>query len=368
MPELDVAALAADASTFPVWDPNVPFPDAEHMEDLDVVTHVMIERGESGGFHYLHESSLDFHQGELYACWANHPTHEINVTDERIRGRVSDDGGRTWRPPTEWVASTASGSASFNHPVIADRFGVLWGFFTRWDGEMPSTEIFQLDDATGTWKTTGTILPLFVPFRPPSKMRDGNWLISGELHWYEAAAAISRGDDFSAWDIVRIPREPGVKFLFPETAIVDSGDRLLAVCRPLEAPTAPAAESWDCGRTWTALRPSNFPLESSQPFAGTLSTGQHFLITANAEHGRHLMSIAVTKRGETLFSRMWKIRHQQFPRRRLFGGCGDGSWVGWTTEWSYPAAVERDGNLYVSYTRGKEDCVLSIIPIRALEV
>ena len=51
---------------------------------------------------------------------------------------------------------------------------------------------------------------------------------------------------------------------------------------------------------------------------------------------------------------------------RLFGGWGDGSRVGKPTEWSYPAAVEHDGKLYVSCTQGKEDCALSIIPVTAL--
>ena len=38
------------------------------------------------------------------------------------------------------------------------------------------------------------------------------------------------------------------------------------------------------------------------------------------------------------------------------------------TEWSYPSAVEHDGNLYIAYTQGKEDCALSIVPIGVLAV
>lgn len=33
-----------------------------------------------------------------------------------------------------------------------------------------------------------------------------------------------------------------------------------------------------------------------------------------------------------------------------------------------PAAIEHDGKLYITYTRGKEDCGLSIIPLSALAV
>ena len=76
----------------------------------------------------------------------------------------------------------------------------------------------------------------------------------------------------------------------------------------------------------------------------------------------------MTAPGGRTFCRVWKIRHQQFPKRRLLGGRAGGSLVGEPTEWSYPAVVEHDGNLYVSYTQGKEDCALSIIPLTALVV
>ena len=108
---------------------------------------------------------------------------------------------------------------------------------------------------------------------------------------------------------------------------------------------------------------------ASKPLAGTLSTGQHYLVVNNLDAGgRSLLSIAVTAPGGQLFCRVWKIRHQQFPKRRLLGSRAGGSQVGGTTEWSYPAAAEHDGKLYVSYTHGKEDCALSIIPLTVLAV
>ena len=77
----------------------------------------------------------------------------------------------------------------------------------------------------------------------------------------------------------------------------------------------------------------------------------------------------MTKPGSGVFCRVWKIRHQQFPKRRLLGSReGTKSHAGGATEWSYPAAVEHEGSLYVSYTHGKEDCALSIIPLSALAV
>lgn len=386
--------IGAEAQLFQVWDPAVTFPLPENMLDLDVVTHVNVERATPDGYHYLHEPTLAFHRDVLHVCWANHRLAEFNITDELIRGRRSADGGMTWGQAQTLAARPDNGSIGYNQPVIITRQNKLWGFFTRWDGDttteramqdglscvekpgvgpQPATEVFLFDDERQTWASQQVIIPGFLPFSPPFKLADGNWILSGEMFWYTAAVAISDGDDWTRWHVVEIPKPADIELLFPETTVIDQGERLLAILRPRNAQTAPVSQSTDGGRTWTPLQMSNLPLCDSQPFAGLLSTGQHYLITCNLEAGRHLLSIAVTEPGERLFSCIWKIRHQQFPNRRhfpgyLFGGNYQYNLVGKPTEWSYPAAVEHDGKLYVSYTQGKEDCVLSIIPISALAV
>ena len=338
------------------------------MPDLDIVTHVNVEKAMPDGYHYLHETAMAWHHGALYIGWANHRTREMNVKDELLRGRRSTDGGYTWGPVQTWVTPAPGGTESYNHPAIASHADQLWGFFTHWQNENPNTEIFTLDEASGQWRNRQASIPGFLPFRPPIKMRDGNWIMGGEYNWYEAGVAISHGDDFTRWDTVRIPQPPGLKLMYPETALIDVGGRLTAILRPHGTKTAPISTSNDLGRTWTPLQFSNFPLAESQPYSGQLSTGQQYLITNNLEQGRWLLSIAVTRPGGSQFCRIWKIRHQQHPKRRLFGGYGENasSMVGQPTEWSYPAAIEHEGKLYVSYTQGKEDCVLSIIPVSVL--
>jgi hypothetical protein len=329
---------------------------------------VQVERAEKGGYHYLHESAIAWHQGRLYAGWANHRLFEINVKDELLRGRVSQDGGFTWGPAQTWAAAPLLGGESFNHPVLFPHQGRLWGFFTRWEKELPRTEMFALNEATQSWESLGKHIPGFLPFTPPHKLSDGNWIMGGELHWFESAVAISRGDDFTRWEVVQIPRPETIKLQFPETTLMEQNGALVAICRPKEARTAPAAISKDQGRTWTPLRLSNFPLAASKPLCGQLSTGQQYLITDNLEQGRALLSIAVTAPGGQRFCRVWKIRHQQSPKRRLLAGQDGKSMAGNNTEWSYPAAVEHEGKLYVIYTQGKEDCAMSIIPVSALGV
>lgn len=360
--------LAADPDALQLWDPNIPFPMFDEMEDLPVVTHVQVERAEKGGYHYLHESAIAWHKGILHVGWANHRLAETNVRDELLRGRTSTDGGFTWGPAVIWVAPPQLGGESYNHPALFSHAGRLWGFFSRWEKELPRTEVFSLDEAAGAWRPAGANIPGFIPFNPPRKMRDGDWIIAGELHWFEAAVAISHGDDLTKWETVQIPRPEDLKLQFPETTLLDLGDSLVAICRPRETKTAPASTSTDCGRTWTPLRPTNFPLAPSKPLCGQLSTGQHYLITDNLEEGRALLTIAVTEPNGRTFKRIWKIRHQQTPKRRLLGSLDGKTHVGGNTEWSYPAAVEYGGKLYVTYTHGKEDCALSIIPVPTLEI
>ncbi|HEY3329707.1 MAG TPA: exo-alpha-sialidase [Capsulimonadaceae bacterium] len=365
MPELSSSAIAADKSRFEIWDSSVPFPLYDVMPDLDIVTHVTVEKAKPGGYRYLHEPSIAWHCGQLHAVWANHRELEVNETDELIRGRVSFDGGFSWQPPRIIASRSAGGSDAYNHPVISSVNGTLWGFFTRWDSGKPSTEIFTFEESACTWITTRVTIPTLVPFRPPMKMADGNWIISGEAHWHDAAIAISHGDDFTKWDLVVIPKPDGLKVAYPETTLVQRGNQLVAFCRPPQPSAALVSASDDFGRTWTPLSYSNFPISDGEPYCGLLSTGQQYVITNSVENERQLMSIAVTSPGGRLFERIWKVRHQNYPVRRFGGGGGDAG-IGNVTEWSYPAAVEHEGNLYICYTHGKEDCCLSIIPISVL--
>ena len=369
--QTEAAQNTDDREPFPLWNPAVDLPDFTTMQDLRTVTHVTVERAMQGGYHYLHESSVAFHDGHLYLCWANHPVFEINTKDELIRYSRSDDGGYSWRPVSVWAEAKPDGADSYNHPVISSAMGTLWGFFTRWDQKAASTEVFRMSEDE-RMVSTGVTIPNFVPFRAPERMDDGSWIIGGESTWFEAAVAISATDDFAEWSVHIIPRPEDIVLKYPETTLMHLEDVLVAICRPPATGTALVSFSGDHGRTWSELRSSNFPVHSSKMYSDQLSTGERFLIAnAPAPDRRSLLSIALTAPNGRQFQRIFKIRHQPYPLVRLFGGFADEnrrpkSRVGSTTEWSYPSAVEHDGKLYISYTQGKEDCNLSIIPLDAL--
>jgi hypothetical protein len=375
--ECNSTNLAADRSLIPVWDPSVPFPSYQEMEDVGVITHVAVERAKNGGYHYLHEATVTWHRDRFYMGWANHCTRETGDHDELVRGSTSTDALH-WSEPDTWAQAPLLGATSHNCPLLFTHHDRLYIFIVCWREEhRPITEQYILNDLTNEWEhIEGSAIYGFVPFGVPERLSNGNWLVAGENYWYEAAVIISKGDDLTKWRMVEIPRPKELKVLYPETAVVyDGKDHLLAICRPYNGgntlliikdqymPTAPISESFDNGETWTPLCLSNFPLADSQPFGGRLSNGQNYLLTNHLEEGRGLLTIALTGAEGGLFRRIFKVRHQHYPLRRLFNNA-----LGKPTEWSYPNAFERDGKLYIAYSQGKEDCILSIIPIEALVV
>ncbi len=379
------AELASRNALFAIWDPKVLFPEIKEIPDPDVITHVAVSRAKKGEWHYLHEAAIQWHKDRFYVAFANAKTHETGDYDEIIRGCTSTDGIR-WSEPEIWAQPPLLGANSYNHPLLFSHGGVLYGFFVCWDDRHnPSTEIFTLEEEKNRWihHPEGS-LPLFLPFCTPQRMEDGNWILGGENHWDDSAVAVSDGENLTRWRMVKIPRGKSCRLRYPESAVLDwGGGHWIDFCRPTcamdpENPpfltgAAPVSESFDCGKTWSTLTYSNFPLCNSQPFAGKLSTGQNYLITNSLEEGRALLTIALTKPGGRLFCRLYKIRHQQWPARRLFGGFGGKTYagmesdaVGTATEWSYPNAIEHDGKLYIVCSQGKEDCVLSVIPVECL--
>ncbi len=364
--------LAADTSLIPVWDPAVPFPSPQEMLDPRVVTHVTVERAKEGSYHYLHEATITWHHGLFYMGWANHRTRETGDHDELIRGCTSPDAIH-WSEPEVWAEAPFVNATSHNHPLLFSHNDTLYGFFVVWREEhVPCTELFILDEDTGKWEwLQESSLPRFVPFCTPQRMDNGNWIIGGENHWDRAAVAISDGDDLTRWTMVSIPPPEGLTLFYPECAVVNRGNNnLLVVCRPQQRDrtlpdswSAPVAESRDGGRTWSTLGLSNFPLETSQPFAGRLSTGHQYLITNSMDEARCLLTIALTDADGGLFRHIFKVRHQQWPRIRLFANS-----LGEPTQWAYPNAFEHEGNLYIAYSQGKEDCALTIIPVEVLAV
>jgi hypothetical protein len=204
----------------------------------------------------------------------------------------------------------------------------------------------------------------------PQKMADGNWIMAGArvafgydgIEGHLPAVAISHGDDFTRWDLVVIPVAPNLGRIWGESTVIVEGQRITNIARYGAKALALAATSDDYGRTWTLSTPSNLPMATSKPYAGTLSTGQRFLVcttTGDSGERRSPLTIAVSRPGEAVFSKVFVVRRSIFPEGP---GVSDPR-----ADFSYPYAVEHEGKLYVGYTHKSHAAnELAVIPLATL--
>jgi hypothetical protein len=265
-----------------------------------------------------------------------------------------------------------------SHGVFLSHRGTLWAFHGAFYGKMERihTRAYTLDESTGRWVPKGVILEDgFWPMNQPVKMADGNWIMAGicagafsEKAPNPPAVAISRGEDFTRWDLVKLPTASGLP-MWGESAVIVEGARVTNLARYGEKAQALVAESADYGRTWTPVAPSNLPMATSKPCAGLLSTGQRYLVcttTSDSGKRRSPLTITVSRPGEAVLSKVFTIRPAVFPE-----GPGESTP---NAALSYPCAIEHEGKLYVGYSnsagrRGNQNSAeLAIIPISSLRI
>jgi hypothetical protein len=202
----------------------------------------------------------------------------------------------------------------------------------------------------------------------PRRTDDGNWIMAGIIvrGTYPAGVAISHGEDFTQWDVIEIPQSEDLEQMWGESAVIVAGSEITAIARYGAKAIALISISRDFGRTWTPMRQSNLPMTPSKPYAGTLSTGQRYVIgtiAADAGFQRVPLTIAVSRPGEKMFCRILCITDHTMrdnPRKVQ-------------PHLAYPYAVEYDGKLYVVYSAALErgnlnDAELAVISIDDLRV
>jgi len=361
LPTVSTAATNAAPTPHTLWSKRKPFPTPDQLTRPHGVRDLIVHRAGADEYSFLHDSTIVEHRGILFAAWYNCPEREI-VDASVIRGRRSRDGGVTWSD-VEVIAKDPKRKIFYVPNVFLSHKGTLWTFVLRMTGhDLPTqVEAFALDEAANRWEPKGFIAELFLPNCPPIRMSDGNFVMAGRMADLRGekplrpAVAISQGDQLlRPWKTVPLSA-PGQTYACPETTLLVERYRLTAFYRRRRKVEL-MSKSTDCGRTWTTPAETNFPVVYAKMFAGTLSTGQHYLLsnTPGREHSRGLLTIAVTRPGEAVFSKMWKLRD----------GYATDLKAG--PEWSYPSAIEHRGKLFVVYTSEKHHCALSVIPIASI--
>jgi hypothetical protein len=382
------------AAAWPLWDESRPLPKAAELPQVAGAEFHVIKkpRPDTDGCNFSLGVALAWYKGRLYASYGFSTGTEFTAT-EQPHVRVSDDGGKTWGSSV--AMGRAEGNRVVSHGAFLSHAGRLWAFmgsFTSPPWSNVQTHAYELNESTGVWEPHGVVLEGgFWPMQEPQKMADGNWIMPG-LHvaattsqadkpvsksdYYnyavktstsqnQPAVAISKGDNFTKWEQVVIPPACGLgNNVWGESAIIVEGKRILNISRYGTKAVALLAVSEDYGRTWTPTAPSNLLMATSKPCVGILSTGQRFLVcTTTADTGarRSPLTIAVSKPGESVFSKVFLIRTSVFEGTPGVSAAN--------ADFSYPYAVEHEGKLYIGYTHKSHAAhELAVIPVRSLEI
>ncbi len=368
-------AVPAD-TRYGLWDAEQPVPTSAACPLLEGVEFVVVKPHvpEVDGYDWLHGVAICWHKDKLYASFGHNEGKE-NTATEIANGCRSDDGGKTWGPLFA-IDDGDTANPAVSHGVLLSHAGELWAFQGAFHDvrQKVHTRAYLLDEASGRWEAQGVVAEDgFWPMQEPLKMDDGNWIMAGISVGggyggpdNPAAVAISHGDDFTRWDVVIVPK-PANLTMWGESTVFVNGAKVLNISR-WGRPIALAASSEDYGRTWTEIRQSNLPMAGSKPYTGVLSTGQRYLVcttTADSGNRRSPLTIAVSRPGAEVFSRVYRIRDA------VHDGPGES---GPECRLSYPYSVERDGKLYVVYSncggRGgnRNSAELAIIPVEALQI
>jgi hypothetical protein len=361
---------------FPLWDETQKLAEAKDLPVLEGVEFHVIKKWDkpADGYTFLHGVGLAWHKGKLYASFGHNQGAENTVTEE-AQYRVSEDGGKTWSE-LRVIDAGEEPELAVSHGVFLSHAGKLWAFHGAYYNHMQRihTRAYSLDETTGQWVKHGVVIENgFWALNQPVAMKDGNWIMPGisagaysEKNTNPAAVAISHGADFTKWDFIRITPPSSLK-MWGESSVIVDGANVLNIARYGAKPLALIARSTDYGRTWGMMAESNMPMTTSKPCAGLLSNGQRYLLcTTAANNGgrRSPLTIAVSKPGETLLSKVFVIRRTEFS--------GPGESLP-SLSLSYPCAIEHEGKLYVGYSnnggrRGNlNSAEMAVIPIESLK-
>lgn len=355
----------------PLWDERVALPKSADLPTVQGAEFHVIKKQapDSDGAKWTLGVGLARHKGRLYASYGFNKGGE-NTPTEEAHVRVSDDAGKTWGAPV--VMDHGEGNLGVSHGVFLPHKDKLWAFMGAFYDrfQRTHTRAYTLNETSGAWEPRGVVIDAgFWPMQEPQKMADGNWIMAGARvsHGFDVvgdlpAVAISEGDDFTKWKMVLIPAAKGVGNIWGESTVIVEGKRIINISRYGTKALALVSVSDDHGRTWTPTAPSNLPMATSKPYAGILSTGQRYLVcTTTADTGgkRSPLTIAVSKPGESVFSKVFVIRRSVFPEGP---GVSDPR-----ADFSYPYAVENDGKLFIGYTHKSHAAnELAVVPIKSL--
>ena len=325
---------------------------------------------------YLHDNAIYAFKDRLFVAWYNCPKDEM-IGDSVIRGRWSDDAGKTWSDIKLFVGSKGA-KFMYVPPAFGSDGKNLYLFASRMTGPdvLTDCEIFKWDPKTETFGSVGLMGEKFLPNTAMYRRTDGTFMIGGR-RWVgkgpqnrPTLAVSETTDPAGKWRFVdladeKIPGE-GIPWGCAEVALSIEGKDITAYVRvqDYKYPDGKGMrvfESADEGATWKMVANPPFRVNPAKPAAGVLSDGRKYLIAnAREKDNRRSLIIWIAEKGSKDFTRAFYVQQ------------GDNPAMGLKYEWCYPSTCEYKGELYVvtstcTDVRVKNSSGLTIIPLWALD-
>ena len=358
-----------------LWQGNADAFNEPPLLPQNEIKHVKVRMAEFPST-FLIGCAIAEHKGTLYASWATGPEGiKENGPLEHVKIKKSQDKGLTWQ--NEMILAPVV-DGLFNHShgsfwSVNDTLNFFSASFTGHtrgyaDGQrIFSTELktdrFYLEENTQTWVSKGSVIPNFFPMDEPRKLPNGNYIMSGIDKNLKVRVALSHGKNAGQWKTIAVPQD-FVKG-YPEPSTLVLGDKIFLIIRNYSRPDDSdhfcISVSNDYGESWTPVELTNFLATKSKPYCGVLSNGMHYLVS-NLDN-RKWICLSIGKKGESGFSKVFRIRPGEPPYPAYFSGGGSSV----NQQWAYPYCIEYENKLYIIYHQNKLDAELTIIPVQTLE-
>ena len=303
---------------------------------------VRIVHRADAAYPFLHDTVIVPLGGRLLMAWYNCTENEIaGVTV--IRGRWSDDGGKSWSEP-EIIAESPGHSRHMVPAVFSEYEGEIWAYVTEMIGHDLPVGYVCLKHEAGCWRVMERHAEPVLFNTLPQQTPDGRWIAGGRMALLPGRKpelpmiALAQPASPACWTFTALfgsrPDAP-----IPETTVIAEENRLIAFIRNEYGP-ALACVSHDGGQTWSVPEDAGLPIAPSKMYGGRLPDGRQYLLfnELTAARDRSRLVLALSNAGENRFNRVWLLA-DGFNRTLNAGPF-----------WHYPCACAANGCLYVSCT------------------
>ncbi|MBP3436423.1 MAG: helix-turn-helix domain-containing protein [Clostridia bacterium] len=316
-------------------------------EETQAVSYIHVHDPSEAFGTFLHEAAIIEYEGVLFASWYNCKEREL-IGYTPIVGRRSYDGGKTWTAP-EVIAEDKSEKILYCPPVYGICDGKLYMLLNQMVSadHMHSLDLYVLNKETDKFER---LWSRPIPFKLNTNvfpLPNGKLLLPGriaELDDFPTTPAVMISDSGkidAQWRVVKVAENgllpDGESLVHPETTVICHRNILYMFNRNDKRKVPLVYISNDFGESWSEAMAHDIPYRESKIYSGMLRDGRFYLIANADRFNRSKLVLYLSEKDEL-----------KFTKQRVLMDCESAK--GDMIKCHYPAAVEKDGMLYIIAT------------------